>query len=99
MKLHILRFLVVVLTCAGAVLVFTTARAQRSPVDPPFKASLASLGFAIPSQTPAAAGTKEQTVEQARKNIKVLNGLPDSQLIPVMNYMSAALGVRCTSVT
>jgi hypothetical protein len=95
MKLHILRFLVVLLTCAGAVLVFTTARAQRSPVDTQFTASLASLGFAIPSQTPAAAGAKEQTVEQTRKNIKVLNGMPDSQLIPVMNYMSASLGVRC----
>jgi photosynthetic reaction center cytochrome c subunit len=37
----------------------------------------------------------EQTVEQAHKNIQVLKGLPESQLIPVMNYMSASLGVRC----
>ena len=26
----------------------------------------------------------------------MLNGLPQSQLIPVMNFMSASLGVRCT---
>lgn len=95
MKLHILRSLVVVLTCAGALLVFTTARAQRSPGKPQFPASLSSLGFAALSQTPATAVTQEKTVEQARKNIKVLTGMPDSQLIPVMNYMSASLGVRC----
>ncbi|HMF57422.1 MAG TPA: c-type cytochrome [Pyrinomonadaceae bacterium] len=34
-------------------------------------------------------------VEQVAKNIKVLNGLPSSQLIPVMNFMGASLGVRC----
>jgi len=30
-----------------------------------------------------------------QKNIKVLTGLPQSQLIPVMNFFSASLGVRC----
>ena len=35
-------------------------------------------------------------MEQVQKNIKVLNGLPQSQLIPVMNYMSTSLGVKCT---
>ena len=44
------------------------------------------------TQTPPA----EKTVEQARKNIQVLNGLPDSQLVPVMNYMGSSLGVKCT---
>lgn len=38
---------------------------------------------------------QEKPVEQTRKNIKVLTGLPDSQLIPVMNYMAASLGRRC----
>ena len=38
---------------------------------------------------------QEKTVEQTRKNIKVLNGMPDSQLIPVMNFISASLGRRC----
>src|ERR1051325_3438931 len=42
--------------------------------------------------TPAA----EKTVEQTRKNIQVLTGLPDSQLGPVMNYMGSSLGVKCT---
>jgi hypothetical protein len=40
--------------------------------------------------------TAEKTVEQLQKNIKVLNGLPESQLIPVMNYIGASLGVKCT---
>ncbi len=46
---------------------------------------------AAPQTTPG-----EKTVEQVQKNIQVLNGLPQSQLIPVMNYMGASLGVKCT---
>jgi photosynthetic reaction center cytochrome c subunit len=38
---------------------------------------------------------QEKTVEQVQKNIKVLNGMPQSQLIPVMNYIAASLGRRC----
>ena len=38
---------------------------------------------------------QDKPVEQTRKNIKVLTGMPDSQLIPVMNYMAASLGRRC----
>lgn len=38
---------------------------------------------------------QEKTVEQVQKNIRVLNGLPASQLMPVMHLMRAALGVRC----
>jgi len=37
----------------------------------------------------------EKTVEQVGKNIKVLTGMPESQLIPVMNFFSASLGRRC----
>ena len=45
--------------------------------------------------TPGPTAPSEKTVEQTHKNIQVLKGLPDSQLIPVMNYMAASLGVRC----
>jgi hypothetical protein len=38
----------------------------------------------------------EKTVEQVQKNIQVLRGLPQSQLIPVMNFMGTSLGVKCT---
>lgn len=39
--------------------------------------------------------TDEQTVEQVRKNIQVLKGLPASQLNMVMDYVATSLGVRC----
>ena len=54
-------------------------------------------------QTPAStqaqttqAAPAEKTVEQVQKNIQVLSGLPQSQLVPVMNYMGSSLGVKCT---
>ncbi|HEX8097625.1 MAG TPA: c-type cytochrome, partial [Pyrinomonadaceae bacterium] len=37
----------------------------------------------------------DKPVEQTRKNIKVLTGLKESQLFPVMNFFNASLGVRC----
>ncbi len=44
---------------------------------------------------PGGASVGDQPVEQSRKNIQVLKGLPESQLFPVMNFASASLGVRC----
>ena len=38
---------------------------------------------------------QEKTVEQVRKNIQVLKGLPDSQLFLVMNFIGDSLGVHC----
>src|ERR1044071_1159944 len=38
---------------------------------------------------------QEKTVDQVRKNIQVLKGLPDSQLFPVMNFIGDSLGVHC----
>ena len=43
----------------------------------------------------AQAGQEDKPVEQVRKNIQVLKGLPDSQLFMVMNFMRASLGVNC----
>jgi len=37
----------------------------------------------------------DKPVEQVRKNIQVLRGLPDSQLFLVMNFVSDSLGVNC----
>lgn len=54
------------------------------------------VGQTSNQQPAAAAPPTEKTVEQVQKNIKVLSGLPASQLIPAMNFMSASLGVRCT---
>ena len=44
------------------------------------------------------AGTQElaeKPVEQVFKNIKVLNGMPQSQLYPTMRFMAASLGFQC----
>jgi photosynthetic reaction center cytochrome c subunit len=55
----------------------------------------------VPAKTSLFAGTPEQgkpqekTVEQVKKNILVLKGLPASQLNMVMDYMATSLGVRC----
>jgi hypothetical protein len=37
----------------------------------------------------------EKTIDQVQKNIKVLSGIPQAQLIPMMNFFAASLGVRC----
>ena len=42
-----------------------------------------------------AATPADLPVEQTKKNIRVLQGLPSSQLIPVMAFMSNSLGVTC----
>ncbi|HEV2859585.1 MAG TPA: c-type cytochrome [Pyrinomonadaceae bacterium] len=48
------------------------------------------------SGSAAAQGAEgDKPVEQVRKNIKVLQGLPNSQLFPLMNFVSVSLGVRC----
>jgi len=97
MKQNILRFLVVVLSCVCALVVITNAGAQKSSsVNGEYRVSLSSPGLPAPAQSPAVtAAQQEKTTEQVQKNIKVLDGLPQSQLIPVMNFFSASLGVRC----
>ena len=46
----------------------------------------------VGAQAPQQAGA---LVEQNHPNIQVLKGLPEAQLIPLMNYISASLGVAC----
>lgn len=41
------------------------------------------------------AATPDLPVEQTKKNIKVLQGVPSSQLIPSMAFMANSLGVTC----
>ena len=43
----------------------------------------------------APVGQEDKPVEQTRKNIQLLKGLPESQLFAVMNFMRASLGVSC----
>ncbi len=53
------------------------------------KALAALLLFLAVEQPP------DPPVEQTKKNIKVLKGLPTSQLLPMMAFISNSLGVNC----
>lgn len=91
MKQIILRLLVIMLAFASAIVVIANVRAERNSGG-----RYDGINAASPAQSPAAAtAAQEKTTEQVQKNIKVLTGLPQSQLIPVMNYMAASLGRRC----
>jgi hypothetical protein len=63
--------------------------------------SLVALFLILDNHSEVVRATKmpppqEKTVEQVAKNIKVLTGMPQSQLIPVMNFFSASMGRRCS---
>ena len=95
MKIHILRFAIVALTCASALVVVSSLRAPQAAANQnKFARLYASLGMPIPAQTP---GPQEQTIAQegSKKNVKLLGDLPVSQFIPVMNYFAASMGRRC----
>ncbi len=42
-------------------------------------------------------GKKEKTTDKVFKNIKVLKGLPASQLLPTMHFFEASLGFDCSN--
>ena len=68
--------------------VFGTSAFEPARVLP--GATIVTDKFASPQAAPS-----EKTVEQTRKNIQVLKGLPDSQLFLVMNFVATSLGVQC----
>ncbi len=67
----------------------TAALAARSPAAEPPKPA------ASPAPQAPPAAEADRPAEQAFKNIKVLTGMPASQLMPVMHLMRASLGARC----
>ena len=97
MKTKILRLLVIALAGANGLLLINQVRAQKSlPATHERAVSLSSLGLPEPAQTPAPpTASQEKTVEQTRKNIQVLKGLPESELFPLMNFVASSLGVTC----
>lgn len=69
-------------------------------VGPASPATVAASGAVFVAAAHAAPSTQsppqgDKPVEQTRKNIQVIKGLPEAQLFPLMNFVSAALGVRC----
>jgi hypothetical protein len=71
------------LACAIIILFLSSAVGQEKP---PKDSGSLRLGGGPPADKP---------VEQVKKNIKVLTGMPNSQLMPVMDYFTASLGVGC----
>ncbi|HEY0380153.1 MAG TPA: c-type cytochrome [Pyrinomonadaceae bacterium] len=56
---------------------------------------LAACGTVFVRSSLAQKPQADKPVEQTRKNIQVLKGLPDSQLFTVMNFIRTSLGVNC----
>lgn len=61
------------------------------PLIGSLKVCRSSITLALTPRNQAA----DKPVEQVNQNIQALKGLPNSQLLPVMHLMRAALGVRC----
>lgn len=59
------------------------------------KRSLALLTALVTVSALAQNANNDKPVEETKKNIKVLKGMPTSQLIPVMAFMANSLGVTC----
>jgi hypothetical protein len=76
-----------------------TNKLKKLVLSVPLTCAAIALGFpdgTIKGQSAnAQTGSQDKPVEQARKNIQVLKGLPESQLFIVMNYVRASLGVTC----
>jgi hypothetical protein len=68
------------------------ARAWSQPIHSEEASARVDQQTATPANQP-----DDKPVEQTRKNIQVLKGLPDSQLLPMMQLFAASLGVRCES--
>ena len=84
-RLRILVFAVAMLTAASLMIVGSVEAGY-----------LMQAAGQTSTTTQAQTAPAEKTVEQVEKNIQVLTGLPQSQLVPVMNYMGSSLGVKCT---
>lgn len=60
-----------------------------------FTGSVLFAALSLPSTIDSSSATQDKPVEQVYKNIQVLKGMPESQLLPVMHLMRTALGVKC----
>lgn len=83
--------------CAKKVILLSALFLVMIAWDRPRTTTSASALLNFSSAEVAATQTakQEETVEQKRKNIQVLKGLPESQLFLVMNFIGDALGVHC----
>lgn len=71
-----------------------TATVRRF-VSPSLVTSAAVLALAVGLGAQSEQPPKDKTAGQYYKNIKVLNDIPASDLLPGMRYITTALGVKC----
>jgi photosynthetic reaction center cytochrome c subunit len=68
-----------------------TKRGRRIMLAGSCVTAILILAAAMPAQAPQT----QKTTEQVFKNIQVLKGIPADELIPSMQFITAALGVEC----
>lgn len=73
----------------------TTGAASAPALDPSRDVWRTNYVATNISKLPQGSQT-EKAVDQTRKNIQVLKGLPESQLFPLMNFVATSLGTQCT---
>ncbi|HEX8707458.1 MAG TPA: c-type cytochrome [Pyrinomonadaceae bacterium] len=99
-------FALALFTLAAALTFISSGHAGGpQPAPGPFHAEASGVAFEmfetarlellLPGEPGPQGAQGERTVEQTRKNIQVLKGLPDSQLFTVMNFIGSSLGVNC----
>ena len=81
MKRNILKITTFLLSISAALIVLTGPSVAHSPIQ----------------DSATTIKPDEKTVDQVFKNIKVLNGMPQSKLYPTMRFMAASLGLQCGS--
>ncbi|HEV2615463.1 MAG TPA: c-type cytochrome [Candidatus Acidoferrales bacterium] len=69
--------------------------AVRELINPTLIASAVVLALAVGLGAQSEQAPKDKTAGQYYKNIKVLNDIPASDLVPGMRYITTALGVKC----
>jgi Photosynthetic reaction centre cytochrome C subunit len=69
--------------------------APASGASNPAQGAPTSASTASPAAQAAPGANQEDPAEKRFKNVKVLTGVPQSQIIPTMELFRASLGVRC----
>jgi hypothetical protein len=80
-------------SAAGTAQVTDQLPPGHPPIDPTTRMT-GRIPPPLPSLEPRRASG--QTAEQAYKNIKVLRGIPATEIMPIMEIFNQSLGVECT---
>jgi Photosynthetic reaction centre cytochrome C subunit len=95
-KHHILKFLATAAASSALAAVGASVGEQASLAQDQMRFPRSTIVAPLLSRSGAAhPSSAEQSVEQVQKNIKVLTGMPESQLIPTMEFFETSLSVRC----